>query len=78
MEAVAFERALRAFSQRKPFQPFVVEMVSGTRLQIDHPEALISRGPVAVHIDKNYEYTLFDHSRVSTMTSATEKPSATP
>lgn len=76
MDQDAFERALRSFSQRKPFKAFVVELVSGSCLQIDHPESLISRGPVAVHIDKNYEYTLFDHTTVSKMTSITDAPTA--
>jgi hypothetical protein len=44
-----FERRLRAFARRAPFKPFVVELISGTTIQVDHPEALVSRGGVAVH-----------------------------
>ena len=76
MEAANFERALRTFARRTPFQPFIVELVSGTHLQIDHPEALAFRGPVAVHIDKNYEYTLLDHTSVSKVTSLTDATAA--
>jgi hypothetical protein len=72
MEAEAFERSLRAFSRRKPFQPFIVEMVSGTTLQIEHPEALIFRSRVAVYVDKDNEITHFDNTGVSKITSRTD------
>ena len=29
-----FQRALQAFTRRKPFKPFIVELVSGDRLQV--------------------------------------------
>ena len=44
MQAQAFERALRGFSRRVPFRSFIVELVSGTRFTIEHPEALVFRG----------------------------------
>jgi hypothetical protein len=72
MEAQAFERALRAFARRTPFRAFVIEFVSGTRLHIEHPEALVFRGGAAVHIDKDNEFTLFDHQSVSNITSVTD------
>ncbi|MBI2807854.1 MAG: hypothetical protein HYX68_22965 [Planctomycetes bacterium] len=68
MEAEAFERSLRAFTRRKPFQPFMVELVSGTRLLIEHPEALIFRTKVAVYVDKDNEITHFDNTGVSKIT----------
>ena len=68
MEAEAFERSLRAFARRTPFQPFVVELISGTRLLIEHPEALVFRGRVAVHFDKDGEITHFDNNGVSRLT----------
>ena len=72
MEAEAFERSLRVFVRRTPFQPFVVELVSGTRLQVDHPEALTFRGVVAVHVAKDHEITLFDNTTVSKLTTMTD------
>jgi hypothetical protein len=59
-----FERSLRAFSQRRPFEPFLVELASGARLTVDHPEALAQRGPAAVYISAGGEYTLFDNTMV--------------
>jgi hypothetical protein len=77
MEAAAFERSLRAFARRTPFRPFVIEFMSGTRLPIEHPEAVMIRGGAAVHIDKDNEFTLFDHNSVSNITSVTDAPAAT-
>ena len=50
MIAENFDRTLRAFQRRTPFQPFTVELVSGTRIQVDHPEALVFRDGVAVFV----------------------------
>jgi hypothetical protein len=63
-----FERSLKAFSQRQPFKPFLVELASGTQFTIDHPEALARRGPVAVYIDRDGSYTLFDNTSVTQLT----------
>jgi len=62
-----FDRTLRAFQRRKPFRPFTVELVSDDEFQVDHPEALVVRGGVAVYIDAGGTPTLFDHESVSQM-----------
>ncbi len=49
MREDTFERSLEAFSQRRPFKPFLVELACGSRFTIDHPEALAQRGPAAVY-----------------------------
>jgi hypothetical protein len=36
-----FEVAYRAFCQRRPFRPFLIEFISGHQLSITHPEAVI-------------------------------------
>lgn len=65
MTADHFERSLRAFQRRKPFQTFTVELVSGDRFQVDHPEALVLRASVAVFVAADGTPTLFDHEGVS-------------
>lgn len=60
-----FERSLRAFVRRTPFRPFTVELVSGARIQVDHPEALVFRGGVAVFINPEGVPTIVDHESVS-------------
>jgi len=64
MTSKHFERTLRAFQKRAPFRPFIVELVSGDRFQVDHPEALVLRDGVAVFIAAGGKPTLFDHDGV--------------
>ena len=70
MKEETFERGLRAFSQRRPFKPFLVELASGARFRVDHPKALAQRGPAAVYISPDGEYTLFDNTMVTRMADA--------
>lgn len=60
-----FERTLRAFQKRAPFKVFTVELLSGQRFQVDHPEALVLRDGVAVFVAKGGFPVLFDHEGVS-------------
>lgn len=78
MERANFERVLQAFVQRRPFKPFRMELASGTQFTVDHPEALAHRGPVAVFIDAQGNYTLFDSTGVTQVTEATGNGSTRP
>lgn len=60
-----FQTTVRAFQKRSPFQPYFVELVSGDRVRIDHPEALVIRGGVAVFLSPDGAPTIFDHEGVS-------------
>ena len=68
-----FNRALRAFQRRTPFRPFTIELVSGDRFQVDHPEALVVRAGVAVYIAPTGQPTIFDHEGVSQFTDRTRR-----
>lgn len=68
MTADHFERTLRAFQRRAPFRSFTVELVSGSRFQVDHPEAMIVRGGVGVYVAADGTPTLFDHEGVAQVT----------
>ena len=72
MESDAFDRSLRAFQRRRPFQSFTVELVSGDRYEIDHPEALVFRSGVAVFVSLDGTPTLLDHESVSQLIGATD------
>ena len=61
MLAESFERALTASCRRTPFEPFTVELSSGGRIEVKHPEALVFRGGIAVHFGADGELTIFDH-----------------
>ncbi len=65
MQTDAFERSLRAFVRRAPFQPFTVELTGGARFQVLHPEALAFNGGLAVYIGTDGTPSLFDHESVS-------------
>lgn len=62
-----FERTLRIFQRRTPFRTFTVALVNGDTVQVDHPEALILRGGVAVFVAADGSPTIFDHESVSQM-----------
>ena len=65
MEAGDFDRTLCGMARRTPFQSFVVELVNGARIEVDHPEALVFRAGLAVFVDAEGEPSLFDHQSVS-------------
>ena len=70
-----FQTAIRAFQRRTPFQAYVVELVSGERVRVDHPEALVIRGGVAVFVSADGAPAIFDLEGVSQII-ATPKDSA--
>jgi hypothetical protein len=65
MTAEHFQTAIRGFQRRTPFHPYVVELVSGDRVRVDHPEALVIRGGVAVFLSTVGSPSIFDHEGVS-------------
>lgn len=76
MEADAFERSLRAFARRRPFEPFLVELTSGSRFAVNHPEAVAFNGGVAVCISPDGTPSLFDNESVSQLLGASGSPSS--
>ncbi len=75
MESESFDRSLRAFCRRVPFQPFTVELLSGTRFQVEHSEALAFSGGMAVYIAPDGTPSLFDHRSVSQLIGAADPKS---
>jgi hypothetical protein len=65
MTAEHFQTTIRAFQRRSPFHSYVVELVSGDRVRVDHPEALVIRGGVAVFVSETDAPVIFDHEGVS-------------
>jgi hypothetical protein len=52
-----FDVSYRACSRRRPFQPFLIEFMSGQQFLISHPEAIdvklhvyVMRGPKGGHV----------------------------
>ncbi|MGH7179450.1 MAG: hypothetical protein ACREJC_18885 [Tepidisphaeraceae bacterium] len=65
MTSEHFQTTIRAFQRRTPFRSYVVELVSGDRISIDHPEALVVRGGVGVFVSAAGAPSIFDHEGVS-------------
>jgi hypothetical protein len=60
-----FDKTLREYQRRSPFRSYRVRFMSGEHVVVDHPEALITRGGVAVYLAADGTPTLFDHESVS-------------
>jgi hypothetical protein len=71
-----FEKTLQAFIRRRPFKSFMVELMSGGSIVVDHPEALALRGSVGVFISPKGDYTFLDSTSVSRMTEDLESSSS--
>ena len=65
MTAEHFQTTVHAFQRRRPFHAYVVELVSGDRVEVDHPEALVIRGGVAVFVNSAGAPEIFGHEGVS-------------
>ena len=65
MTAEHFQTTIRAFQKRSPFQAYLVELVSGDRVEVDHPEALVMRGGVAVIVSADGAPSILDHEGVN-------------
>ena len=66
-----FDKTLKSYQHRKPFRSFRVRFVDGEYIDVDHPEALVTRGGVAVFVAQDGTPTLFDHEGVSEVIGST-------
>jgi hypothetical protein len=76
MTAEHFQTTIRGFQRRTPFKPYIVELVSGDRVRVDHPEALVIRGGVGVFVSASGAPTIFDHEGVSQVFAESGEPAA--
>lgn len=70
MQTNTFAKALRGFTPGVPFRPFTVELINGRQLLIEHPEALVVRRGLAVHIAPGGALTISDDEGVNQFTGA--------
>ena len=64
MNQETFDRALPSFARRSPFRPYVIELVSGERIVVRHPEAVAMHDEIAMFRNPRGEFHLFDCSCV--------------
>lgn len=56
--------ALQAFNRRRPFRPYFVELQSGDRFLVKHPEVVYIRERLIYHVTPQRDYRVFDSSSV--------------
>lgn len=61
----SFQAGLKAFFLRKPFQHFLIGLVSGDRLLVRHPEALTSAQATYHLVGPDRKNRIFDASVVA-------------
>jgi len=71
-----FQTTIRAFRRRTPFKTYAVELVSGDRVRVDHPEALVIRAGVGVFVNVSGAPTIFDHEGVSQIFASSDESAA--
>ncbi|HYR57336.1 MAG TPA: hypothetical protein VEO95_01855 [Chthoniobacteraceae bacterium] len=76
MELNVFDQSLKELSRRAPFKPFVVEMSSGSSIEVKHPEALAFHEGLAVYISTGGVPMFFDHTSVTRLIGAPVSGSA--
>jgi hypothetical protein len=64
MRAKTFRKALDRFTSDE-FTPFVVELLSGARMVVSHPEAIRLEDGLITIVDSDFTVHLFDDSVVS-------------
>jgi hypothetical protein len=65
MSADRFDEAVKVLTSRRPFKPFTVVLVSGSRFEVDYPSALAARDGAAVYLAPGGIPVIFDHEGVS-------------
>jgi hypothetical protein len=70
-----FETILRAFARRRPFIPFFLELVTGERILITHPEAVFPDGEIIVYTTPGkLKYRVFDSDSVCQLMDQLDNP----
>ena len=64
MTADNFDQTLQAFTERSPFRPFTVVLLSGKQFEVDRPRAMVQRDGVAIFVGPGGVPIVFDHEGV--------------
>jgi len=60
-----FDQLFAALNDRAPFHSFTVELVGGSRFEVDHPRAMVVRDGAAVYLRPGSVPVWFDHESVN-------------
>ena len=72
MTKESFEQTLRDFLWKEPPQPFVVDLVDGTRIAVDDPGAVAFTNGEAVFLSPSSEFVEFSWENVVSIHPARE------
>lgn len=65
MDRETLDETIRSLRFRNPFRPFVVLLVNGERLEIDHPDAIVVRDGVGLFVGPGGVPAVFDYEGVA-------------
>jgi hypothetical protein len=65
MDRTLFTETIRTLKNRRPFRPFTVATVAGSRYEVDHADALAVRDGIALYAGPGGIPVIFDHEGVS-------------
>jgi hypothetical protein len=66
-----FDRAFQIFQRRKPWRPFTLELLTGSRIEIEHPEALTRYEDLVKHQSSTGLQSVFEYTSVVRFLAAT-------
>lgn len=66
-----FEYVLRLFQTRQPWKPFTLELITGSRLEVNHPEALEQKEELLKLKSSSGLQTVFEYRSVIRFLDAT-------
>ena len=75
MNADQFEQTLLQFLRRRPFEPFVVELLDGRVIEIPSPTVVVG-GAAATFISPDFDHTDFYGKEVRAIRAAVREKSA--
>jgi hypothetical protein len=75
MNADQFEQTLLQFLRRRPFEPFVVELLDGRLIEITSPTVVVG-GAAATFISPDFDHTDFYGKEVRAIRAAVREGSA--
>ena len=64
MTAKEFQYTLRQFTKRQPFKPFLIELFSGNRVLVSHPEAVSTNASMVLFVSPEGRFRVFACSSV--------------
>lgn len=56
--------ALKAFTARKPFRPYIIELMDARAIEVLHPEVVRARAGAFVFVSPEWKNILFDSSSI--------------